>query len=232
MGVEQLELDNDTSESRQIQQTCAKKALDHVEQISPAMLRPVADSEHVKRLEALTGIWLKFQLLAFELWSQKCDITIEDIEETFSRPFSLTSRWHKPHISMGLDEEGNIFEGVPLQFVLTPAILVRGDASGNNMDTVKVISKACVYLIESLLPDQLQQTVSVSGNGNMETRKAGTTDDETKNTVPKKRKLSHASADCGSVKSSKKKARDDAEQKRPEMQASAGKEAPDAGEDE
>lgn len=111
-------------------------------------LREVTPEEARSRRMDLAEICHGFCLLALELWCQKPEVDVIDDAVIFREPFSMHSTLQQPHVSMGMDEDDDRFDGALPHAVLVPAIRVLGDLSGNNMEQEKVLSRAVVLIFE------------------------------------------------------------------------------------
>lgn len=136
---------------------CAHRTTEIIRGNCTVALREITDEEFAKRQTELIEICRGFCLLALELWCQKSNLGVVDDATLFVETFSLNSTLHQPHISMGMDEDDRRFEGVLPHAVLTPAIRIFGNASGDALDQEKIISRSIVLIFEET---PLHSTVS------------------------------------------------------------------------
>ncbi|EKG21117.1 hypothetical protein MPH_01570 [Macrophomina phaseolina MS6] len=74
------------------------------------------------------------------------------------KPFSIALAHMKPDRYHRLeDEEDPSHDGKPVLILLSPAIEIRGDCGGSNMQGCRILAKASVYLDEKPVPEVKQE---------------------------------------------------------------------------
>lgn len=105
--------------------------------------RPADDQQRRKELyEIIRALGELFS----SLWKQKANIVCWGLDHFQNEPFTVASDLMSAHPAYRLDEGDSIFDGLPVQMVVQPAIVAYGNEEGKNYDLYKVWAKAVVWV--------------------------------------------------------------------------------------
>ncbi|KAK5092208.1 hypothetical protein LTR70_005863 [Exophiala xenobiotica] len=156
MGAPALELRQERIHSKYLtdfSNCAAQKILKHFKSELP--YDPLLGDNSQKPILELRLICADAALLSLEVFSQKSKFEILAHEVLCAEPFTAKSELHEPHMCMGHEEDDNSLDGVEVQMILVPALAVRGDVDGEQLDTRKIVFRSVILIDRDLSPDVL-----------------------------------------------------------------------------